>query len=56
MMSFPLIAGRAEAGLAKEKYPKLYAYVDRLEAERGYKRAVEKIIEIEGKFEASPGM
>jgi glutathione S-transferase len=51
LLSFPLIAGRVRAGLTKEKYPKLYEYVDRLEAEAGYKRAVQKIIEVEGKFE-----
>ncbi|KAE8451301.1 hypothetical protein EG329_004466 [Mollisiaceae sp. DMI_Dod_QoI] len=51
LLSFPLIAGRSRAGLTKEKYPKLYAYVDRLREEPGYKKAAQKIIEIEGKFE-----
>jgi len=45
------MAGRGTVGLTKEDYPKLHAYVDRLEAEPGYKRAVEKIIELDGKFE-----
>jgi len=54
LMSFPLIAGRGRSGqLTKEKYPKLWAYVDALEAEPGYKKAADKIIEIDGKFEAS---
>jgi glutathione S-transferase len=53
MLSFPLIAGRHRAGLTKEKYPNLYAYIDRIEVEPGYKKAVDKIIELDGKFEAS---
>ena len=52
-MSFPLIAARGRSGLTKEKYPKLSAYVDRLEAEKGYKKAAEKIVELDGKFEAT---
>jgi len=48
-----LIAGRNRAGLAKEKYPKLCAYIDRLEAEPGYKKAADKIVGLDGKFEAS---
>jgi len=51
ILSFPLINARGVTGLTKEAYPKLWAYVDRLEAEPGYKTAVEKIIEIDGKFE-----
>lgn len=50
LISYPLLAGRSRTGLTKEKYPKLSAYVDRIEAEPGYKKGVEKIIEIEGKF------
>lgn len=53
MLSFPLIAGGSRAGLTKEKYPTLHAYVERLENEPGYKKAANKIIEIEGKFEAT---
>jgi len=53
MLSFPLIAGSSRAGLTKEKYPKLHGYIDRLEQEPGYKKAAEKIIEIDGKFEAT---
>ncbi|RDW71237.1 hypothetical protein BP6252_07800 [Coleophoma cylindrospora] len=53
LMSFPLIAARGRAGLTQEKYPKLWAYVERLEEEPGYKKAAEKIIEIDGKFEAN---
>lgn len=53
LLSFPLIAGGSRAGLIKEKYPSLHAYVQRLENEPGYKKSIEKIIEIEGKFEAT---
>jgi len=53
LMSFPLIAAKGRAGLTKEAYPKLWDYVARLEAEPGYKKAADKITEIEGKFEAS---
>ncbi|KAL3423621.1 glutathione s-transferase [Phlyctema vagabunda] len=52
LLSFPLIAAKGRAGLTEDKYPKLHAYVERLENEPGYKKASEKIIEIEGKFEA----
>lgn len=52
MLSFALIAARGRAGLTQEKYPLLFAYVGRLEEEDGYKKAVEKIVEIDGKFEA----
>ncbi|KAI6712228.1 hypothetical protein PZA11_002265 [Diplocarpon coronariae] len=51
LCSYPLIAGRSRTGLTREQYPKLYDYVDRMEAEPGYKKAVAKIVEIEGKFE-----
>jgi glutathione S-transferase len=53
LLSFPLIAGGSRAGLTKEKYPTLHTYVQRLENEPGYKRSTEKIVEIEGKFEAT---
>jgi glutathione S-transferase len=53
LLSFPLIAGKGRAGLTKEKYPKLWDYVERLESEPGYKKAADKIVEIDGKFEAT---
>jgi glutathione S-transferase len=52
-MSFPIIVAKGRAGLTEERYPKLWAYAARLEEEEGYKRAAQKIIEIDGKFEAS---
>jgi len=56
LMSFPLIAGKGRAsltGITKEKYPKLCEYIALLEAAPGYVKAVEKIVELDGKFEAS---
>lgn len=41
-------------GLTKEKYPRLAAYVESLEAEEGYKRGVEEIVKIEGSYEVAP--
>ena len=52
-MSFPLIAGKSRTGLTQETYPALWAYIDRLEQEPGYNRAADKIVEIDGKFEAT---
>ena len=53
LMSFPLGAARGRAGLTQEKYPKLWAYLERLETRDAYKRAVQKIIEIEGSYDPS---
>jgi len=54
LMSFPLIASRGRVEFfTKEDYPLLHAYVDKLEAAPGYKKSVDKIIEIEGSFSAS---
>ncbi|KAG9239261.1 hypothetical protein BJ875DRAFT_366144, partial [Amylocarpus encephaloides] len=53
LLSFPLIAGKERAGLTQEKYPKLFDYVGRLEKEPGYEKAVQKIIDIDGKFEVT---
>ena len=51
LMSFPLDAARGRAGLDKDKYPKLWAYVERLQERDAYKRAVQKIIEVEGEYD-----
>ena len=52
LLSFPLGAARAgRVSLTKEKYPKLYAYVERLEAEPGFKKSIEKIIEVDGSYD-----
>jgi len=51
ILSFPLEAGRTRTGLTKEKYPKLSAYIDMLQETDGYKRGVQKIIEIDGSYD-----
>jgi glutathione S-transferase len=47
-----LIAGGKATGLTDKEFPKLHAYVERLQVEPGYKKAADKIIELDGKFEA----
>ena len=51
LLVFPLGAARTRAGLTKEKYPKLFKYVAMVEERDAYKRAVQKIIEIEGSYD-----
>ncbi|KAF3770085.1 thioredoxin-like protein [Cryphonectria parasitica EP155] len=47
--------GKWDKGTPKETYPKLFAYVDRLEQQPGFQRAVEKTKEIDnGKFSIAP--
>ncbi|MCJ1248246.1 hypothetical protein MMC30_005463 [Trapelia coarctata] len=53
MMSFPLEASKGLAGLTQEKYPRLWVYVEKLEARDAYKRAVQRIIDAEGFYKAS---
>ena len=53
MMSFPLMASKGRAGLTKETYPKLWAYVDLLEGHDGYKVAVQKIVDVDGEFDST---
>lgn len=50
LMSFPLEAAKGRAGLKQAKYPKLWAYVERLQEREAYKRAVQKVIEVEGSY------
>ncbi|KAL4786331.1 glutathione S-transferase [Aspergillus varians] len=51
MLSFPLAAANARAPL--EEYPHLATYVETLEKQEGYQRAIAKIIEVDGTYEAS---
>ncbi|MCJ1428064.1 hypothetical protein MMC29_005971 [Sticta canariensis] len=51
IMSFPLSAAKGRAGLTQQKYPHLWAYVERYESTESYTRAVQKIIEIEGAYD-----
>ncbi|GAO18218.1 uncharacterized protein UV8b_06287 [Ustilaginoidea virens] len=61
LMSFPLIAGSArfdELGTWKDgswrnEFPRVREYVELLEAEPGYRRSVEKVEAIDGKYESS---
>jgi glutathione S-transferase len=54
LLSFPLIASKNRVPLLTEaKFPLLLKYIDKLEAEPGYKKAIDKIIEMEGSFSAT---
>lgn len=50
LMSFPLEAGRSRSGLSEEQCPRIWKYVNTLRQREAYKRAVQKIEEIEGSF------
>ena len=51
MMSFPLQACKHAKFINEKEHPKLIAFVDRVEATGSYKKAVHKIIEVDGTFE-----
>ncbi|KAL8822507.1 MAG: hypothetical protein Q9191_006760 [Dirinaria sp. TL-2023a] len=51
IMSFPLNAARGRAGLSEERHPKLWAYIERLEAVDSFKRSVQKIIDTTGSYD-----
>jgi glutathione S-transferase len=53
MMSFPIIATTTRGVITKDKYPELVVYAERLQAAEGYKRAVAKVEETDGKFVAT---
>ncbi|KAI9810106.1 MAG: hypothetical protein M1827_006717 [Pycnora praestabilis] len=53
IMSFPLIAARGRAGLTPELYPKLCAYMDRLEKRDAYQKAIQKIVDVEGYYSSA---
>lgn len=50
LMSFPLEAGRSRSGLTEAQCPRLWKYVSLLHEREAYKRSVQKITEVEGKF------
>lgn len=63
LMSYPLLAGKSgfdsmgtyAKGTAKESFPKVFAYMDRLEAQQGWKEAVQKTKDFDGgKFSLVP--
>lgn len=63
LMSYPLLAGKSgfdsmgeyARGTAKESFPKVYAYMDRLESQEGWAKAVQKTKDFDdGKFSLVP--
>lgn len=53
MLSFPLEAGKTRSGFTQDQYPKIWALIDRIHARDAYKRAVAKIVEVEGEFKTT---
>lgn len=61
LLSYALIAaqdrfdgmGDWPGGSAKAAHPRVFEYIERLTQEPGYKRSVDKIREIDGKFETN---
>jgi glutathione S-transferase len=53
MLSFPLEAGEGRSGFTRSQYPKVWAYLDRIHEREAYKRAVAKIVEVEGDFKTT---
>lgn len=45
------MACKSRSDFSKEKYPRLWEYLAMLESSNSYKRAVEKIVTIDGYFE-----
>ncbi|RVX72023.1 hypothetical protein B0A52_04621 [Exophiala mesophila] len=50
MLSFPLEAGRTRSGMSPENYPLIWAWVDRIHQQDSYKRATQKIVDIDRSF------
>ncbi|KIW84955.1 hypothetical protein Z517_00343 [Fonsecaea pedrosoi CBS 271.37] len=53
MLSFPLEAGQTRSGFAESQYPRIWGYIERLHERDAYKRAVAKIVAIEGEFKTT---
>lgn len=57
LMSFPLIAAQARfkdiVPEWQETYPRVAEYIKLLEASPGYKKSIEKVEQLDGKFSAS---
>ncbi|KAL8696272.1 MAG: hypothetical protein Q9201_007742 [Fulgogasparrea decipioides] len=51
LMIFPLSSVKGRFGFTKGKYPALWAYVDRLEATEGNKKAIQRIVDVEGSYD-----
>lgn len=52
-MGFPLEAGNSRSSIKRESFPRVFAYVEKLHEREAYKRAKDKIIEVEGRFKMS---
>jgi glutathione S-transferase len=57
MMSYPVIESMTrvvgvQKGINRDKYPLIKEYAERLQESPGYKKAVAKIVEVEGHFRA----
>ncbi|KAF7350992.1 Glutathione S-transferase [Mycena sanguinolenta] len=53
LMSFPvmvILSEMGERGPKKQTFPKLFAYVDALKTSESFKRAVDKIVALEGEY------
>lgn len=53
LMGFPLEAGNSRSSIKRESFPRVFAYVEKLHEREAYKRAKDKIIEVEGRFKMS---
>lgn len=53
LMSFALEASNSRSGIKQEEFPKVFAYVEKLHQREAFKRATEKIIEVEGQFKTT---
>ena len=51
IMSFPLQGCKQFGFLKEDEHPKLLAFVDKVESSESYKRAIQKIVEVDGSFE-----
>ena len=52
-MVFPLEVGESRSGMKKEDFPRIYEYLGRLHQSESYKSAIQKIVEVEGKFKTN---
>jgi len=48
MMYFPLEASVTRVGVTKEKYPKIHAYIERIQARPAYQQAIKRIEKVTG--------
>lgn len=52
MEEFPLAFAKSRPEFTEQSYPQLWAYVNRLGTTESYKRAAQKIADVEGKNKA----